>query len=346
MTPAQWQRSDAANARVSRDHEEDPRAQRRYSVLGYYRSKAVARRIADLVGHRGAVALALPNTPHGACRQPLAVFDRVEHRVFLRSCNSHRSKSCEPCARRYAARVRRVVHTGVLTRIRSGGHLAMLTITAPGDPGHLQWSVLGPRANRPVCGCERHLSGGLGLWNSQAGARWNVLRTGLRRLHPGAEYYRGVEVQKRGAIHLHVILWTQEPADVRELQQLALAAGFGCNVKLDVAHTEGEARRFSSYVTKYVTKSVDDRGDAPWVKLDDDTGELTDQPANFRTWSQSRGFGCTMKEHTDAIAAQRKRSLTAALEAIALCADTLGAVVLEGAPPSPPVTPDPVAGSV
>ncbi|MEZ0494668.1 hypothetical protein AB2L28_20725, partial [Kineococcus sp. TBRC 1896] len=156
-----------------------------------------------------------------------------------------------------------------------------------------------------LCDCHEHASEGMGRWNALAGRRWNHLRTLLRRQFPGCEFFRAAEVQERGALHLHVVFWSPTPVSVHALQALAAVAGFGCNTRWDAAGSD--ATRFAGYVSKYVTKATDDRGEVPWDVLDPATGELVESRATFRTWSQSRGFGCTMRAHTDAISAQRRR---------------------------------------
>lgn len=222
--------------------------------------------------------------------------------------------------------MRRVVHLGVLDRLAAGGFLGLGTFTAPGQDGHLRW-VIGGRASE-VCGCESSAGSGMGVWNREAGARWNHLRTLLRREYPGVEFYRAVEPQKRGALHLHVIIWAPMPLDPLVLQELALRAGFGCNTRLDVCHGREDGARFANYVTKYVTKSIDDRALVPWEDIDLDTGELTESTATYRAWSQSRGFGVRMRDHLDAIALQRRQHAERLRDHLALVVDLLGAVVI------------------
>jgi hypothetical protein len=182
---------------------------------------------------------------------------------------------------------------------------------------------------------------GPGVWNASAGRRWDRLRRSLVREFPGLEFFRAVELQVRGVIHLHVIVWSPgRRMTAPAVQPFALAAGFGCNVK--VTHSGDDVARFARYVTKYVTKSTDDRAECPWEVLDPSTGELRESSPTYRSWSQSQGFGCRMKDHEDAIRAERRRvalRLRAAAEAaddlvVDLVADLLGGVVLttEGAP--------------
>jgi uncharacterized protein YbjQ (UPF0145 family) len=161
------------------------------------------------------------------------------------------------------------------------------------------------------------------------------------REFPGFQFFRAVELQVRGVIHLHVIVWSPgRRITATAVQPLALAAGFGCNVK--VTHSGEDVARFARYVTKYVTKSVDGRGDCPWDVLDPVTGELRASAATYKAWSQSLGFGCRMREHEDAIRSQRRRAAerlrlaadAGHAEAVGLVLGLLGGSLLttEGAP--------------
>lgn len=276
----------------------------RWVFLGYLASAGARRRLTDLGGSSWDIrGLPVPTGPDGRCSSPLLVWDREELVPVLRRCGAHRSKQCQACASTYRRRVRRVAATGCLDRAAAGGYLGMATFTAPGDPGHRRW-VIGGRAH-DLCDCHESASDGMGVWNSLAGRRWDRLRLKLRREYSGAEFFRAVETQQRGSLHLHVVFWSPVPVKPVVLQQLAQESGFGCNTRWDPAGSD--PTRFAGYVSKYVTKSTDDRGETPWETLDETTGELVATRPTFRTWSQSRGFGCTMKAHLDAIALQRRR---------------------------------------
>ncbi|WP_432486416.1 hypothetical protein, partial [Kineococcus esterisolvens] len=183
----------------------------------------------------------------------------------------------------------------------------------------LRWDVLwtprGPRNERPVCGCEKSMPDGLAAWNGTAGERWNHLRTALAREYPGFEFFRGVEPQDgkrrlsgkgRMALHFHVLVSSDAPLDPVVVQRFAMAAGFGCNVRVDRIEDGPDGMRAAAYATKYVTKCADTRAEIPWEKLDKTTGEIKGKPT-YRAWSQSQGFGCRMKEHRAAVLAQRRR---------------------------------------
>jgi len=192
---------------------------------------------------------------------------------------------------------------------KSVGFQGMLTVTAPSQDEHLGWVVgWDGKTPRPVCGCADRVVGGLGSWNASAGKRWNVLRGNLARLYPGLVFLRAVEVQERGAIHLHVIVWTPTPLALKEIQPLAVAAGFGCVIDFQPAKP-GDTRQ-AAYVSKYVTKATDQRGEVPWDVVDLESGEVVAvADARYRTWSCSRDWGMTMRAVEEGIrTAARKRA--------------------------------------
>jgi hypothetical protein len=282
---------------------------RQHIALGYAANPSARRRLVALAGSSWDLrALANPVGPDGPCVRPLLFWDSSLHVPYLRACGSGKSSACPSCAATRKRRVRRVAHLGVLDRLASGGFLGLLTLTAPGDAGHLRWSLDGPRGHRPVCGCEHSAPHGPGVWNRDASRRWDRLNRSLKRALPGAQFYRAVEPQKRGLLHLHVILWSPTPIDVRVLQDLALRAGFGCNTRLDMCRGKEDGARFANYVTKYVTKGIDGRQELPWEEIDPDSGQRTSSLATYRPWSQSSGFGVRMRTHLDAIAADRRRA--------------------------------------
>jgi hypothetical protein len=186
----------------------------------------------------------------------------------------------------------------------------LLTLTAPGVGEHDQWDPGHVRGSRPRCGCHEGLN--LGRWNAGASKSWNRLRTALRRTHD-LEYLRAVEVQKRGALHLHVIVWSPDPLDVLAVQALAMAAGFGC--VLDLAPIVPGSKRHAYYVAKYVTKACDSRDDVPWTvdTVDEDTGEARQlhTVATYRAWSSSQEWGLTMKAIKAVCSAAARRAAEA-----------------------------------
>jgi hypothetical protein len=259
------------------------------------------------------------------CARPLHVVCRDCDHVTRWACSGHRESRCKPCAGRYRRRVRTVALSG--TRRQSGFHY-FLTLTAPGDRQH--------RQGKSGDWCECTPAGGvdLGRWNASHSARWNHLRTLLRReLSPSLEYFRGVEVQGRGALHDHALMWSPVPLRKRDVKELAMRAGFGHSV--DLVECVPGSKRASYYVSKYVTKSTDLRSAVPWwgQTVDYATGEVLDglvDDAPYRTWSQSRAWGIKMAE-----ARADARAYVAKLEAER---DVAGAALLLASFPGAVVT--------
>lgn len=277
--------------------------------------------------------------PEVDCDSPLrAVCVSCGHTEAWR-CNSHRASRCVPCSWRYRRLVSRVAQENP-----SGlPHLYLLTVTAPSGGGsHPRWhrNEWGHQPSpRPVCSCSDDLVS-LGDWNASAGRRWNTLRGNLRRLEPRLEFFRAVEPQKRGALHLHVIVASPSQLDPLEVQRLARAAGFGC--VMDLAVVEAGSRRHAYYVAKYVTKAADSRADVPWVAdvVDRETGEIDRRATmpTYRTWSSSHGWGLTMRALKAGIAADRARRLARMPDALETATGAVlqafpGATILDVASP-------------
>jgi hypothetical protein len=115
------------------------------------------------------------------------------------------------------------------------------------------------------------------------------------------QFFRGIEVQGRGALHDHAMVWSPVPLRKTAVGLLALAAGFGC--QLDLVDCAPGSKRASYYVSKYITKATDSRGVVPWMgevidQVDELTGEISftegQVDARYRTWSMSREWGLTM----------------------------------------------------
>jgi len=149
-----------------------------------------------------------------------------------------------------------------------------------------------------VSGVPARLPEGVDLatWNASIGKRWNWFVTDLRR-EPGVEleYFKATEVQRRGALHLHLAMRFRRPCRVgtSRLRELAMRWGFGHEITLVEMRGEGGAW----YVTKHVSEAADERSMVPWTStptVNERTGEITPGPRSYRTWTASRGWGETM----------------------------------------------------
>lgn len=208
------------------------------------------------------------------------------------ACGVSSEAKCRPCSERVRKHYSRVIETGLSD---GSGHAYFLTLTAPGLGPHKQWIQGKWRGSRPVCSCHDN---GLSLakWNGSESSCWNRLRTALaRRVAGGIAYAGAVEAQERGALHRHIVIRSATVLHPREVQELAMAAGYGCVFDLQPINS---AAGIGRYLSKYITKGAD-RDRVPWerIRVDHDTGEITEHfSPTYRLRSQSRDWGCTMKD--------------------------------------------------
>lgn len=164
--------------------------------------------------------------------------------------------SCSCCAARLRARARARAFMGA-----SGAKVMLLTLTIdPSDP-----RLADPR-NR--AGKSRPRSSAL-LSTPQADTieasvryaswAWNRMRANLSNRHGAVPYFRGLELQKSGIAHLHVLIRVRDAAEFMKLRALirgpesdrgrglAVMAGFGKVVDAQLARSGGDVAR---YVTK------------------------------------------------------------------------------------------------
>jgi len=305
----------AAGQRRCRD-----RGRCRMRVVGYLHGRGRRRADSD--------RRLLASVPGLDCENPLLVECQDCGRLDKWACTNHRQSKCRPCSARYRRRLVRIAESGTA---RTVGYLYLLTCTAPGDRAHTD-----TRTGRP---CECTPTGGINLaeWNASHSRRWNHLRTVLRRDVPSLEFLRGVEVQKRGALHDHALVWSPVPLSQESLRRMAIRAGFGHS--LDLAPVVPGSRKAAYYVSKYITKACDSRDEVPWVGeyVDRRTGEIKRGliTARYRTWSSSRSWGLTMRDVRAVCAeyARRRAELLSAQLITELCESLDGAVVVDGDPP-------------
>jgi hypothetical protein len=150
-------------------------------------------------------------------------------------------------------------------------------------------------------------------------------------------YIGSVEVQKRGALHRHLVINVDRVLLPSEVQALALAAGYGCSYTLDVLTSSAKV---AYYVSKYVTKAAGARELVPWIAdlVDKETGEIRPMrtAATYRTWSAAHSWGFTKKGLREICRAQcRAREIYRREFGDLLAEDQYQAPILElaGAPP-------------
>jgi hypothetical protein len=128
-----------------------------------------------------------------------------------------------------------------------------------------------------------------------------------------------VETQRRGLLHRHVLLFTDSALSFREVQRVAVAAGYGCVIDVEPVRSSDKAAR---YISKYVTKASNDRAVVPWETLDLETGELEGKRPTYRLWSSSRRWGVTMREMRAVQAAQARQRAMYLRELVEASAET------------------------
>jgi hypothetical protein len=201
----------------------------------------------------------------------------------MQRCGRSSRTACQPCSETYRRRVRRIFLSGWSDN--PAERLWLLTLTAPGERQHAL------RDGR-TCDCTPDGGVNLPVWNAQAGKGFNRFVQDLRRALGDVEYCRAAEVQKRGALHFHVLVRCdslgrsvdnpRRPEGEWWLRRLAIKHGFGHSVDLQVVRTEAAA----GYCAKYASKSAADRDALPW--LDVRTGEVGTGNRRYRPWSSSR----------------------------------------------------------
>jgi hypothetical protein len=143
-----------------------------------------------------------------------------------------------------------------------------------------------------------------------------------------------VETQRRGLLHRHVLLFTDGVLGFREVQDLALAAGYGCVVDVEPVRSSEKAAR---YISKYVTKASNDRAVVPWESVDQGTGEVVGKRPTYRLWSSSRAWGVTMREIRAIQGAQARARARYLVELQAAAED----IAASSTPATVPDSPDP-----
>jgi hypothetical protein len=244
--------------------------------------------------------------PGLVCDRPVFLVSGCGFRRYV-PCRTSRFSKCRPCSVIYRRRLQRVLDSGL--QQHSGRFLYLLTVTCPSTQAHRRWvppEHYRKGMRRPDCSCHQGVT--VEDWNPEAGGHWNRLRTSLRRLDPALEFARVTEVQDgsrggtaRGALHHHTVLAATQLLDVDQVQELVTGSGYGCVMDLQrIEVTKGLEHYLTKTLGGYLTKAADSRTTVPWrvTKVDQQTGEIVkDYPgkATYRTHSESRGWGLTVK---------------------------------------------------
>ncbi len=216
-------------------------------------NRAASHRLADQM--EKAVRSASKSSPCPSISWPLYAFSRSSGRAYAMACGSW---ACPTCARKKKAIARRAIEVGQSKAFARGERIRFITVTDDGK-GEMRVSD---------------------LYDS-----WNRLRLILKRGGYLNEYAAALEVQGRGALHLH-LLATGSYVPVRELSRLAARAGFGPVVDVRAVKGDGDedAKNSAAYVAKelagYVMKDGKSLADKTAVRR---------RPVRF-----SRGWGCSL----------------------------------------------------
>lgn len=235
----------------------------------------------------------------GDCEHPLAVVDDATGlNLCVVRCKQRRSSRCAGCGERHRRDVARVGRSGWLGW--TGVLAFFVTFTAPGIDV-LPWDKRlclhrpGVRCSGKL-GCRARLTE-LQPWNDSLGQRWSWMMTYVRRQLPGVtvEFFKSVEPQKRGALHLHVMFRLSGSVDVCEFERVmhAMADRWEFGPKTDIQPVllvdERDVAKCAGYCAKYAAKMAD--ADRQFVNPD--TGELV--RLRSRAWSKSGHWGDSMR---------------------------------------------------
>lgn len=235
------------------------------------------------------------SVPLGDCERPTVLAcDRCSTAMRVR-CRATREDRCKGCGVRHRRDVARVFRSG-FSGDRPEGFF-FVTLTAGGEADGLVW-------DRERCGHEpSECSGDKGCkvqsvpmaeWNSTAPQRWSWFVTELRRsLKRDVQFCGSWEVQQRGALHRHVLIWCPSVTERRFRACVRMGAyRYGFGRQFDVQPMSGanarDVARRAGYCASYCTKGGD-RAES----IDFATGEI--KPGGYRPWSASRRWGQTMK---------------------------------------------------
>ena len=178
-----------------------------------------------LAGSMAPVA-ALPN-----CPERIRLYHKETGKRLLLPC---RRRVCEYCGPvHWRPRALAIYHSGVDSSDPEQ-FLAVL-LTAPGDVNVRDW-------------------------NAGASKRWHNFMTILRRTYGDIQFFRVAELQKRGAIHFHVLFRGVKFIPARRLRQIAVSVGFGSwvGIRKCSAYRHG-ANGGARYFGKYLLKSFPTR---------------------------------------------------------------------------------------
>jgi len=276
-----------------------------------------------------------PKTETATCENPVMYQCRFCLLSYNGNCGSRVATDCSKCEARYRNDVRLVCRQPML--VAKPGTPLFGTLTGPGAErhclAHTYKDKKGMVQPSVKCDWERHDNGlkaedgrmcrecpcsinninhpdDMAVFNSCISRKFNDFVTELRRSVPGFEgvqYFRAIEPQKRGALHIHVVFIVKRAIKIDALLRatmtaIALRLGFGH--QFDLKRVEGdelEKIKTARYIAKYVSKT-DGHGKIPFwdeaITYEVVEGSMMIREVPRRrpnTWSSSRGWGMSMK---------------------------------------------------
>jgi hypothetical protein len=210
-----------------------------------------------------AVRSASRSSPCPSISHPLYAFSRSTGKAYPMACGSW---ACPTCARKKKAIAKRAIEVGMYKAFLDGLLVRFLTVT---DDGKGQMSVAD-------------------LYDS-----WNRLRLILKRGGYLSDYAAALELQGRGALHLHVLA-TGSYVPVRKLSEFAKRSGFGPVV--DVRAVKGDGDEDAKNSAAYVAKEL-----AGYV-MKDGKGLAEKTAVRRRPVRFSRDWGCNLGQAQKLIA--------------------------------------------
>ncbi len=254
-----------------------------------------------------AIRAAERSSPCPSISSPLYAFSRSTGRAYPMACGSW---ACPTCARKKKAVAKRAIEVGQTRAFARGDLVRFITVTD---------NALGAMSVPDLY------------------MAWNRLRLILKRGGYLSEYAAALEVQERGALHLHVLA-TGSYVPVRKLSELSSRAGFGPVVDVRAVKGDGEedAKNSAAYVAKELAGYVMKDGQGLAEKT-----AVRRRPVRF-----SRGWGCSLGAAQKLIAAEMAEEREEAADpgpwvVVRVAAD--GSLVPKGGQGLPRVMPPPNA---
>ncbi len=214
---------------------------------------------------RRAVDTASRSSPCPSISYPLYAFSRSTNRAYPMACGSW---ACPTCARKKKAIAKRAIEIGQTQAFANKQRVRFMTLTDDAS-GEMRVPDLY--------------------------SAWNRLRLNLKRQGYLDQYAAAIELQERGALHLHVLA-TGTYLPVRKLSQLADRAGFGPVVDIRAVKGDGDedAKNSAAYVAKELAGYV----------MKDGKGLAEKTAVRRRPVRFSRDWGCSLGKAAEIIAAE------------------------------------------